>query len=79
MILLSFLLIFHSATFYAFNILKDYIAAFSFLIKSKSAGSHSTLSKVSFVNHLAASCSLSISLPDFILHKKHFIVKWKWG
>lgn len=48
-------------------------------INPKSAGSQSTLYNLSFVSHLAASCSFRTRSPDFILHIKQSMDKWKFG
>ena len=44
-----------------------YISFLIFSINDKSAGNQSTLSRFSFVSHLATSCSLSTKSPDLIL------------
>ena len=47
--------------------------SFSFLINPKSAGSQFTESNVSFVSHLADSCSNSVSFPSRIVQMKQLI------
>ncbi len=44
-----------------------------------SAGNHSTESNLSFVSHLAASCSLRTKSPDIISAQKQSIERWNVG
>lgn len=55
--------------------ISSYILPLSFSNKLKSAGNHSTLLSISFVNHFEDSCSFKTNFPDFIRQIKQSIDK----
>ena len=65
--------------FYLFDLLILYIHSAILLISVISAGNHSTEFNSSFVNHLAASCSVRTSCPETISAQKQSIDKWNVG